>query len=211
MNMDKPAGVILTGGRSSRMDVDYKALVKLGGQTLLQRAIDRLGDHVDPLLLSCESENGVFAPFGLTVVPDLLPRYRGPLVGLYSALRFLEDGAYETGGQENGLVLCPCDAPFIPQNLVSKLLDARQGAKPPVVVVSYLGELQPTFSLWHRQHLPVIRDAVEKQGMGGLKQVLDLLPYKAVEWERAEPSPFCNVNSPGDLKAAESWLEHGSV
>ena len=206
MNTDKPAGVILTGGRSSRMDVDYKALVKIGGQTLLQRAIDRLGKHVEPLLLSCESENGVFDSFGLTVVPDLLPRYRGPLVGLYSALRLLEDR-----GHENGLVLCPCDAPFIPENLVCKLLDARQGAKPPVVVVSYLGELQPTFSLWHRQHLPVIRNAVQEKGMGGLKQVLDWLPYKVVDWERTEPSPFFNVNSPGDLKAAESWLGHDSA
>ena len=98
--MDKPAGVILAGGRSSRMGVTRKALIELNGQSLLGHVIDRLADHLDPLLLSCESDTSDFDSYGLAIVPDLLPDYRGPLTGLYSTLQHLNDE-----GHKNGLVL----------------------------------------------------------------------------------------------------------
>ena len=197
-----PAGVILAGGRSSRMGVTSKALLELNGQPLLRHAVDRLQAHLDPLLLSCESETADFESFGLAVVPDLLPDYRGPLTGLYSTLQFLSDK-----GHSNGLVLCPCDAPFIPDNLVQVLSNADQSEIKPVVVISYQGVLQPTFSLWQNHHLPVIREAVVEQGRGGLKHLLTSLPHKIVEWATVEPSPFFNVNTPEELQSAKLWLD----
>jgi len=200
--MVKPAGVILAGGRSSRMGVTRKALLQLKGQPLLRHVIDRLADHLDPLLLSCESETPDFDSFGLTIVPDLLPDYRGPLTGLYSTLQYLKDE-----GHNNGLVLCPCDAPFVPDNLVQVLLAADQGDHKPVIAVSYQGVLQPTFSLWQNHHLPVIREAVIGKGMGGLKHVLTSIPHKIVEWATGEPPPFFNVNTPRELESAALWLD----
>ena len=200
--MDKPAGVILAGGRSSRMGVTRKALLELNGQSLLRHVIDRLAGHLDPLLLSCESETSDFDSYGLAVVPDLLPDYRGPLTGLYSTLQYLNDE-----GHNNGLVLCPCDAPFLPDNLVQVLLDTDQSDHKPVIAISYQGVLQPTFSLWQNHHLPVIREAVIEEGRGGLKHLLTSIPHKIVAWATAEPSPFFNVNTPGELESAEQWLD----
>ena len=179
-----------------------KALLELNGRPLLTHVIDRLQAHLDPLMLSCDSETSEFESFGLPLVPDLLPGFRGPLTGLCSALQYLADR-----GQKNGLVLCPCDAPFIPIDLVQKLLDADQSNDKPVVVVSYRGELQPTFSMWHTHHLPVIHEAVVKRGDGGLKYMLRSLPHTVVEWALAEPSPFFNINTPDDLKTAANWLD----
>jgi len=202
VNTGKPAGVILAGGRSRRMGVSHKALLDLGGRPLLAYVIDILQPQLDPLMLSCESDNSEFEDFALPLVPDLFPSFRGPLMGLYSALQHLVDA-----GNNNGLVLCPCDAPFIPGNLVQTLLDASQGDNGPVVVVSYQGELQPTFSLWRNHHLPIIREAVVGRGQGGLKHVLDSLPHRIVEWASAEPPPFLNINTPAELKAAAAWLD----
>jgi molybdopterin-guanine dinucleotide biosynthesis protein A len=200
--MDKPAGVILAGGRSSRMGVARKALLELNGQSLLRHVIGRLADHLDPLLLSCESETSDFDSYGLAIVPDLLPDYRGPLTGLYSTLQYLNDE-----GHNNGLVLCPCDAPFVPDNLVQVLLDADHSEHKSVVAISYQGVLQPTFSLWHNHHLPVIREAVIGKGMGGLKHILTSIPHTIVEWTTEEPSPFFNVNTPRELETAAQWLD----
>lgn len=202
MKPDKPAGVVLVGGRSSRMGVSHKALVELNGRPLLAHVIDRLQPQLGPMMLSCESKIDEFDSFGLPLVPDLLPHHRGPLTGLCSALQYQADT-----GQDNGLVLCPCDAPFIPDKLVQTLLDAGQGQDKPVVVISYQGMLQPTFSLWQTQHLPVIREAAINKGMGGLKHVLSLLPNVVVEWEETEPSPFFNVNTPAELESAALWLD----
>jgi molybdopterin-guanine dinucleotide biosynthesis protein A len=208
MSLERPAGVILTGGKSSRMGVARKALIEFDGQPLLSRVTDRLKAHLEPLMLSCESENSDFDGFGLPVVPDLLPGYRGPLTGLCSALQYLDDI-----GHSHGLVLCPCDAPFVPHDLVQVMLEAGQGEKKPegekksVVVISYQGVLQPTFSMWQSHHLPVIREALFNKNMGGLKRVLMSLPHIVVEWADAEPPPFFNVNTPADLKTAQFWLD----
>ena len=202
MNNTRPAGVILAGGRSSRMGVGRKALVELNGRPLLAHVIDRLQAQLHPLLLSCESQTDEFESFGLTVVPDLLPGYRGPLTGLCSALQYMIEKA-----NDNGLVLCPCDAPFIPVDLVQTLLDAGQQDSKQVVVVSYQGVLQPTFSLWHTDHFPVIHAAVTERGQGGLKHMLNSLPHRIVEWADTRPSPFFNINTPEELKTAAAWLD----
>lgn len=212
MRADRPAGVILAGGKSSRMGVARKALIGFDEQFLLSRVTDRLTAQLEPLLLSCESENSDFEAFGLVVVPDLLQGHRGPLTGLCSALQYLDDI-----GHRNGLVLCPCDAPFVPHDLVEVMLEAgREGKSPdvgekPVVVISYQGVLQPTFSMWQSHHLPVIREALMKKNMGGLKRVLTSLPHTVVEWPEDEPPPFFNVNTPADLKTAQFWLDRAQT
>ena len=198
----KPAGVILAGGRSSRMGGPRKALLELDGRPLLEHVMHRLQAHTEPLLISSEGENRDFDDFGLKQVPDLLPGYRGPLMGLYSALQYLSDESHD-----KGLILCPCDAPFIPDNLVEVLCKAGSGENKPVVAVSYQGVLQPTFSLWQIHHLPLIRETVVNKGKGGLKYLLQELPHEIVEWGITEPPAFYNVNTPEEFKTAEVWLD----
>ena len=206
MTSGLPAGVILAGGQSSRMGVERKALLELAGRSLLERVVERLNEHLDPLLLSCESDTRDFDAYSLPVVPDLVPGHRGPLTGLFSALSYLAEH-----GHDNGLVLCPCDAPFIPDDLVQVLVEAGRQAAGSVVVVSCQGVLQPTFSMWRGHHLPVIREALLDKRMGGLKRVLTSLPHTIVEWASEEPSPFFNVNTPEDAEAAEIWLDRIST
>jgi len=202
MAVDKPAGVILAGGRSRRMGVERKALQTLGGRSLLAHVCDRIQTQVNPLLLSCDAVTDDFDEFDLELVPDLLPGFRGPLTGLYSALQYLADIR-----QDNGLLLCPCDAPFIPEALAQTLCDANQDEVKPVVVVSWQGVLQPTFSLWQNHHLPAVKAAMVNKGIGGLKRVLLTLPHEVVEWPVSDPSPFFNVNTPAELEKAASWLD----
>ena len=200
--MNKPAGVILAGGRSSRMGVTRKALVELNGQPLLNYVTDRLEAHLQPLLLSCESKTTDFDGFGLTLIPDLLPGFRGPLMGLYSTLEHLANTECS-----NGLLLCPCDAPFVPRILVQALQDASDGER--VAVPAWRGVMQPTFSLWPVRHHEIVREALLGKGLGGPRQVLARIPHEVVEWERAEPPPFFNVNTPADLAACEKRLGQG--
>jgi len=201
----KPAGVILAGGRASRMGGLNKALVPLAGEPLVAHVIRRLRPQVGSLMISSdgsESSESEFAGFGLPLVPDVLQRYRGPLSGLYAALHYLAEK-----GAETSLLLCPCDAPFVPLDLAARLQAAGGGAGNPVAVVSWRGVLQPTFSLWHTSHLGVVHEVAVSEGASGLKHVLGLLPHVVVEWEAGEPPPFYNVNSPGELKAATGWLD----
>lgn len=197
----KPYGVILAGGRSSRMECGRKPWALLHGEPMLAHVIRRLQPQVQQLLLSCEPGDDALAAFNCRLVSDAVPSHRGPLAGLYSTLRYLHKQQLD-----GDLMLCPCDAPFIPESLVERL-QAAAGQKPgSIAVVSYAGVLQPTFSLWQLQHLPAIEAAVLGRQQGGLKHMLYALPYTVVEWPVSQPPPFYNINTPEQLEKAGDWL-----
>lgn len=179
-----------------------KALLDLCGTPLLMHVADRLQHQSAGLLLNCDNQPAEFKAFGLPLVPDLLPGYRGPLTGLYSALQHVAEN-----GLGERILLCPCDAPFLPLDLTERLLAADSGDQGLATAVSYQGVLQPTFSLWHLHHLPAIRKSVVEQGYGSLKHLFFSLPHEVVKWAPATPSPFFNINTPEDLKSATTYLD----
>lgn len=197
----KPFGVILAGGRSSRMGVQRKPLVVLNEEPMLAHVIRRLQPQVQQVFLSCEPGDEALAGFDCPLIGDAVSGHRGPLTGLYSTLLYLKE--HQLVG---GLLLCPCDAPFIPASLVEQLQASALKAPGSVAVVSYEGVLQPTFSLWQTQHLAAIEAAVLGKGQGGLKHMLYALPHTVVEWPIAQPPPFYNINTPEQLAVASEWL-----
>lgn len=197
----KPYGVILTGGRSSRMGAQRKPLAMLNEEPMLAHVIRRLQPQVQQVFLSCEPDDQALAGFDCPLIGDAVPRHRGPLAGLYSTLLYLKEHQLE-----DGLMLCPCDAPFIPTSLVEQLQASVRNTPDAVAVVFYDGALQPTFSLWQSQHLVAIEAAILGRGQGGLKHMLYALPHTVVQWPIAQPPPFYNINTPEQLKAASEWL-----
>ena len=197
---EKPAAVVLAGGESRRLGVASKALVDVGGVPMIGRVLERLRPQVGRIVVSVREVSPAFAALGLPLVADAVERQRGPLTGLYSALADLRGRA----GGGAWLQVCPCDAPFLPDDLVDRLAQGTAEAGEPVCAAAYDGVVQPTFSLWHVDVLPTVREWVLERGAGGLMSVLDVLPHAVVDWPFREPSPFFNVNSPEDLEEARA-------
>ena len=84
--MIQPFGVILAGGRASRMGGGDKPLLPLGTTTILGHVVDRLAPQVDRLALNANGDPVRFADFGLPVLPDSLPDRPGPLAGVLAGL-----------------------------------------------------------------------------------------------------------------------------
>lgn len=197
MNRPACAGAILAGGRSRRMGGGLKALAPLAGAPLLQHVIDRMRAQVDVLFLSVERPLPDFEPFGLEQVPDPRPGSRGPLGGLAAALRRASDGGSEW------LLLAPCDAPFLPADLASRLHGEAVTAGVPAAAARDETGLQPTFSIWHRDLLADLETAV-LGGMAGFRQFLGGHAYAAVDWPAADPGPFFNINDRAALERANA-------
>jgi molybdopterin-guanine dinucleotide biosynthesis protein A len=197
------AGVILTGGRSRRMGGGIKALVPLSGKPLIRYVIDRMRPQVQSLVLSVEKYSSDLEEFDLAQVEDPSPGSRGPLGGLLSALSTMDAGC-------DWLLLAPCDAPFLPPNLAQRLLDCAIEESQAACAVRYETEVQPTFSLWHRNLLPRLEQAVLAQGMAGFKQFMRCTPVALLDWERSERSPFFNINDPDALARASCLLDKAS-
>jgi len=198
------AGVLLSGGRSRRMGGGMKAHKLLAGKPLISHVIDRIEPQVSRLVLSVESVSEQFAPYGLEQVADPEPGGRGPLGGLLSALQNMEPSC-------DWLLLVPCDAPFLPGDLAVRLQQCAVETGQAGCVVRYQGEVQPTFSIWHRSLLPVLESAVLNKGMGGFKQFLDSKPLAILDWEASDISPFFNINDSGALAEAYRMIKQELV
>ena len=77
------AGIVLAGGRGSRMGGVDKALLMLDGRPLIAQVIDRMGCA---RAISANGDPARFASFGLPVLPDPLPDFPGPLAGILAGL-----------------------------------------------------------------------------------------------------------------------------
>jgi molybdopterin-guanine dinucleotide biosynthesis protein A len=177
-----------------------KALEFLGGRPMLSHVIDRLAPQVDTLWLSVETASEKWSPFGLQQLPDPLPGSRGPLGGLLAALERAAAQAYDW------LLLAPCDAPFLPLDLAGRLRGHAETTAATIVTVSRQGQLHPVFSLWRRDELACVEDAVRGQGMAGFRAFLDSRPHAVLEWNEGDQDPFFNVNHRTALECAEARL-----
>lgn len=196
------AGTILAGGRSRRMGGRDKALLPLAGRPLLRHVIERVSRQVAELALSVEQPSAAYDDFGLPQLPDPVPGHHGPLGGLLAALRHF-------GVRHEWVLMVPCDAPFLPPDLAVRLRRSADAAAAPCALIQYDGELQPTFSLWHRRLLPELERVVVTLGQGGFKQFARTIDVAECAWplpgRASDPSPFFNINDPAALQEASRW------
>lgn len=131
-------GVILAGGRSTRMGGQDKGLVRVGGETLYQRVLSRLTPQVNQVIISANRNQSCYQQSGLPVVGDLTADFPGPLAGILAGL---------THAHTPWIVCAPCDVPGFPLNLVDQLWQHKGNA---LAAYASDGEREhPTFALLH--------------------------------------------------------------
>lgn len=191
-------GVILAAGRSSRMEGQDKAECLLNGRPMLSWVTEAARPQVRILAINRSSATPHPHP-GLPIVPDLRDGFRGPLMGLYSAMTW-----FVAGHGSEWLALFACDTPFVPTDLVSRLYAAAQSALAPAAVVTLGGRVQPTASLWHCSLLPQLRVAVLDHHQAAFKPFLDRVGAATVAYDDSWTECFLNVNTPADLDRARA-------
>lgn len=184
-------GVILAGGRASRLGGGDKGLRTVGGRTILSRIVERLEPQVDALLLNANGDPARFAGLGVEVVGDGVPGLPGPLAGVLAGL----DRAAEMGA--GAVLTIPSDAPFVPRDLRMRLA----AAGPFAMAVGGDGRRHPTFGLW-----PVSLQGDLRRGVaGGARRVGEWMAgHGAAEAVFKNGDGFFNVNTADDLAAAEA-------
>lgn len=197
--MRQPFGVILAGGLATRMGGGDKALLGLGGQSLLTHVAARLEPQVAALALNANGDPARFAAARLPVLSDPVADYPGPLAGVLAGL----DWAAAQGGDT--VVSAACDTPFFPCDLVPQLLLAAEGMAAPLALAESGGRLHPVFGLWPVSLRGALREALAR----GERKVLRFAEAHGARVARFPvlgTDPFFNINTPADLAAAEAAL-----
>ena len=140
--LDQITGLVLAGGRGSRMGGVDKGLQNHFGMPLALHALLRLQPQVGHIMINANRNLGAYEAMGVPVWPDPLPDFPGPLVGLLAGLERCETPY---------LVSVPCDTPDFPTDLVSRLAAALAGSDADIAMAATQqdGELrtQPVFCL----------------------------------------------------------------
>ncbi len=196
------AGVLLAGGLSRRMGGGDKCLRPLAGKTILARVIERARPQVAALMLNANGDPARFAGFGLPVRADGIAGFAGPLAGILAGMAW----AREALPQASFLASFACDAPFLPRDLVARLLAAVAAEGADIASARSGGQSHPVFALWPvALHGALAKALVEE----GLRKVdLWTARYRLVEVDFAATpvDPFFNANRPEDLAEAAMLL-----
>ncbi|HXG29318.1 MAG TPA: molybdenum cofactor guanylyltransferase MobA [Nevskiales bacterium] len=193
-------GAILAGGLGRRLGGVDKGLMPVAGQPLIERALACLLPQVDQVLINANRHHAEYARYGYPVVADGSGDYQGPLAGMASVL----------AAAHTDYVLCvPCDAAWLPPDLVSRMLAALAEGRGKVCAVHDGVWLHPVCALIPRSALPDLRRwlAEGRREVAGWLQNQGLVTVDYRDW----PSVFWSINTPDDLAAVERRLQSSPV
>ena len=199
-------GVVLAGGKSSRMGGGDRALLPLGCRPLLAHVIERLAPQVAEIVVNANDDPARFAQFGLPLAPDRLAGQMGPLAGIHAGLAWAKANRPDS----RFVITVAADTPFFPADLVSRLCTATDKANPKLVVARSDSGVHPVFGLWPVSLEPLLEDSLRRSARKALDFVMahqaKEVTFPPVEIGGRAVDPFFNINRPEDLAEAETLL-----
>jgi molybdopterin-guanine dinucleotide biosynthesis protein A len=182
-------GLVLAGGKSSRLGQD-KTRVVHEGQTLLTRTATLLERHVDQVYLSCRHTPDADGPW--PVITDETERI-GPAGGIITALRKFEKPIF----------VLACDLPFMEDSIIERLMDAREKRPHDCVLTTWQlkdsGFIENLVAIYEPKSLPLLEDGVAR-GIFKLSRLIPAELRHTLIYTEDERRHFFNVNYPADLK-----------
>jgi molybdopterin-guanine dinucleotide biosynthesis protein A len=193
-------GLVLAGGRGSRMGGVDKGLQNFNGMPLALFTLLRLQPQVGAMMVNANRNLSAYESFGTPVWPDVLADYAGPLAGFLTGLERCET---------DWLVTVPCDTPLFPQDLVARLAQAAERDEAEIAMAAAREEdgqlrAQPVFCLLRHELLESLvrftQDGGRKIDAWTAQHKTVLVPFDA---PGDEPRAFFNANTLAELHQLE--------
>ncbi|MCM5555429.1 NTP transferase domain-containing protein [Pleomorphomonas sp. NRK KF1] len=207
--MNRFAGLILAGGRSSRMGGEMpKALIELAGTTLLARAVAALAPQVGDLAINLPPGLGL-PDLALPVVHDESTTFDGPLAGVLAGLV----RAMTLPSSPTHLLTVPVDLPFLPTGLADALAAGADGSDTILFAEGPSGKAR-LCALWPLSVAPRLRaflDGGTERRVGAFLAAEGArgVPFAPIRIGAGTVDPFFNINTPDDLSFAAELIGSG--
>lgn len=201
----KVGALILAGGQGSRMDYANKGLQQLDGQPLVEHVIKRLQPQVDYLAISANHATDTYAALGLPVISDVATlQGQGPAAGILSASAQLPPDL-------DALLIVPCDTPYLPSNLVERLVQALQSPTQTgpgyAAMASTASGPHPSVVLCRPAALLRLWTHIQLRPHPSLLSWLEPLAASRVHFD--DEHAFTNINDLAALQALQSATDAG--
>jgi len=200
-NFPPTLGLVLAGGLARRMGGGDKARIEIGGVSILDRVLATLSAQCTGIIINANGNPKRFADTGLVVISDSVPDFAGPLAGILAGLDWL-------AAQNNGIewvLSVPGDCPFLPDDLVERLHQARRkmGTGVPLACARSGGWCHPVVGLWPLALRGDLRKALVNEDIRKIEVWTARHGIAIAEWPDQPIDPFFNVNTPEDAAVAE--------
>jgi molybdopterin-guanine dinucleotide biosynthesis protein A len=191
--LSSASGIILAGGESRRMGGVNKALLKVGGQRIVERTALILGRIFEEVIVITNSPEE-YQFLGLPMFADIRPGY-GALGGLYT-------GLHKCGGAHG--FLAACDMPFLVEPVIRYLVGLAEGHD--VIVPRLRGHLEPLHAVYARGCIPYVEKLMEASDLSIIHffHEVDVLEVPEADLALRDPDLLfaTNLNTPEDLDKA---------
>jgi molybdenum cofactor guanylyltransferase len=201
-------GLVLAGGLARRMGGGDKALLSIGGVTILERVLERLRPQCSGIILNANGDPARFASTGLPVVADDVPGFAGPLAGILAGL----DWAAAHAPGIAWVASVPGDCPFLPRDLLERLHAGRSAADTPLACAKSGDWRHPVVGLWPVALRHDLRHALTVENLRKIELWTGRHGVALAEWADTPVDPFFNVNTPEDAaRAEETAAQHAEA
>ena len=199
-------GLVLAGGLARRMGGGDKALIDIGGITILDRVLARLRPQCARIVLNANGDPLRFSRFGLPVIADDIPDFAGPLAGILAGL----DWAARNARGADWVMSVPGDCPFLPRDLVTRLHQARLESGSALACARSGDWRHPVVALWPVDLRADLRRALVEESLRKIDIWTARHGVAVAEWAIHPIDPFFNVNTPEDHARASAIALHNS-
>jgi len=196
---DTTLGLVLAGGLARRMGGGDKPLIRIGRTTLLKRVLDRFAAQCQGVIINANGDPARFSAFGLPVVADGVAGFAGPLAGILAGLDWMAAQRPDFAWMAS----VPGDCPFLPDDLVARLHDARVKHAQPLACARSRERHHPVVGLWSVTLRHDLRRALVEEDVRKIDAWTARHGVAVADWPSDPVDPFFNVNTPQDVASAE--------
>ena len=196
-------GVILAGGLNTRLPGQNKALIRLGGQTIIERLYGLFSELFQETIIVANQPT-LFTGFDCLIAADLFS-IRASLTGIHTGLFY---------ARHDHIFVCACDAPFVKAKLIETVVDAHLPSAGATMPATAAG-LEPLCAVYAKKTLPLVESHV-KQNQMKIQRVYGKKRIHLVSEQRlrrADPDlvSFFNINRPADLDTAKRMMANHTM
>ena len=186
--------VILTGGKSSRMNFQNKSFLKLDNKFFIENIITNLEQKVSKIIINANNDIDKYQYLNLEIVRDKISGYKGPLAGLHSAMY-----NYQNTKEDLWFAILPTDAPIIKSDYID-LFKVQDKIKEMAFISKINGSVEPMFSFWSIKSFSYLDQILSNNDGYKIMKFAEEIGFKYLNVSKKSEAEFFNVNNQEDYE-----------
>ena len=199
-NKERLIGIILAGGKGTRLDGNGKLNHKFNNNTLLEHVYERIKSQFSYIAVNVNNKE-TNVKLNIEVIYDKFSKNIGPLAGIHASL----SQGNNINGEEGYVCIVPVDTPFLPKDLGKRLYSNMLKNNSDVVFAKSANRIHPTIGLWKNKLKKNLELAINK-GVRKIDAFTSNFKVSYEEWSIKKYDPFFNINNSEDLNVAKKLI-----